>query len=348
MPVTSPFQNATHYLPRGADTQLPGGFGDIRDEYVAANEDLAVFDRSTRCLIEVTGHDRQTWLHNLITNNVKTLAADAGVYAFACDVKGRAQFDLNVLNLDDRLWLDVDAADAEAALRHLDLYLITEDAQLRDISGDYARLACCGQRAAEVATALGAPALDTMAALAHAEIPGGGRLIRHDFVGIVGFEVIIGRSEAAEWWDRMVDEFGATPAGVQAAEVLRVEAGLPARGREITGETLPPETGQIARGVSYHKGCYLGQEIIERMRSRGVMARRLARLNVDGVDAGVSLPAELSRDGKAAGRLTSLVQRPTDGQWLGLGYVKSGVEAGAELALAEAGGTARVVEIVER
>ena len=112
--------------------------------------------------------------------------------------------------------------------------------------------------------------------------------------------------------------------------MLRIEAGLPWLGRDLDEHVLPPETGQVERGISFHKGCYLGQEIIERMRAHGELNKRLVRLcAADGT--GLKLPAKLRRDNLDVGRITSLVPHPCDACWVGLGYLKTAVTGFADI-----------------
>ncbi len=327
VPVESPFTKSTSYQPaewvdfRGV--RMASRFGNVADEYRAAREGAALFDRSHRGLIIATGGDRQAWLHNLVTNRVRDLSPGEGVYAFATDVKGRTQFDLNILVLPAALWLDVDRSIAPAALAHLDRYLITEDVSIAHAGERFARLGCCGPAAAAVAKSLGVGNLTPMPALANVWVDEPHvRLVRHDFAAGPGFELFLPAEQAAPWWDRIAALPEVTLAGSAAAEALRIEAGLPAWGADIDDKVIPPETGQIERGISYQKGCYLGQEIIERMRSFGSVARRLVRLEIaDG--AGIAVPASLMQNEKEVGRVTSLTRHPLESRWIGLGYVRT-------------------------
>ena len=156
----------------------------------------------------------------------------------------------------------------------------------------------------------------------------------HDFAGLTGYELIVPRGEAPAWWARAV-EGGAVPAGQAALDVLRIEAGVPWWGRDIDDQVLPLETGQAERGVSTNKGCFLGHEIIERMRSRGTVARRLVRLELPDGD-GLTLPAALRRDRRDIGRITSLVRHPTRPLWVGLGYLQTAVTGYADIVVGDA------------
>ncbi len=302
---------------------LPRTFAEPAVEYRRAREAGALFDRSDRGLLLVTGNDRKTWLHNLVTNAVKTLDDYAGNYAFACDVRGRIQFDLCILSGPDAIRIDVERQVAAKALTHFDRFLITEDARLEDASPRFARLAASGPAAETIATHWRLPAPHVMGALSSYATPIEGAIaFRHDFAGAPGIELIVPMELAAATWDTLVGDCGLTPAGQDTLNLLRVEAGIPWLGEDIDDTVVPAETGQLERAVSFKKGCYLGQEIIERMRSHGSVARKLARLGLTDAST-LAPPAPIRRAGRDAGRVTSIVRRPTDGAWLGLGYLRT-------------------------
>lgn len=357
------FAEASHYsvdASSGSGAGAAGQFTEVGRELDVLEEGVGLVDRSERGRAQVTGGDRLPWLSNLVTNAVKTLDEGSGAYTFAADVKGRTQFDANVLVLRDELWLDLDARHVEAALRHLDMRLITEDVQLKDVSDQDGRLGVSGPGAAELVSALGAGQLVALPQLGHVPLERGARLVRHDFAGGVGAELIIPRADAVTWWDRLA-ELGAVPVGSRAVQLARVRAGIPVWGAEIDERVLPPETNQIERGISYHKGCYLGQEVIERMRSRGVVARRLVALR-GALDAGgapfVEMAsdaavgnvvgdggAELQLDGANVGRVTSLVVDPRDRVCYALGYAKGSLTVGSLLMLVRGDAPALALEV---
>lgn len=308
-----------------------------------------------RGLIEVTGADRQSWLHNLTTNVIKSLKPGDGNYCFAITVQGRTLFDLSVLVFADRLWLDIASDWVEAALKHFNRYIIVEDVQLADISGAQARWEILGPRAAECVQGLGfgsnfavmADVQHTRARLAVGEVT----LVK-DNLGPVPRAVLYSPAAGA---DAFALELATRAVGLGMCEVdealfevLRIESGRPASRADIDDQVIPPETLQVERGISYVKGCYLGQEVIERMRSRGSMARRLVGLKV----AGDRLPehnAPIFANGKEAGRVTSACHSPAAGGVLALGYLKSllvNPDQALQVAVsAEATAEARIVEL---
>lgn len=329
-PAESPFRAAPEYAEaRWVDwhgTRLAGDFGAPAEEYRAGREAVVLLDRSDRGRLELTGAERKVWLHNLVTNIVANLDDGQGTYAFALDVRGRIVFDLNILVRPGALWLDIHAAATAEAAAHLDRHLFTEDVRIIDAGEQDARLACLGPGTAELAEGLGVRHFRALPALASVPIEsagaGPGVLVRHDLGTLPGLELIVPRVAAAAWWSHAAGA-GARPAGMHVLDALRIEAGIPWPARDLDEQVLPAETGQLERGVSYEKGCYLGQEIVERLRSRGAVTRMLVRLEADMAQV-PALPAPLRRGTEEIGRVTSLVAHPARPMLIGLGYVRAG------------------------
>lgn len=307
--------------------RVAADYGEPRAEYDDALHAAGLHNAQNRGIIEITGKDRASWLHNLVTNAVKTLQPGEGNYTFATNAKGRILFDGNIIVLSDRIWFDVDRRYLANAVSHFDRYIITEDVQIADRSGEFCRLVLLGPRAAEIASALGATQAGVMASLGSTMMPLGGQnrlLVRNDFAGVPGLELYVESADAADCWQRLlgIGHPVIRPVGQAAVDLLRIEAGIPVYGRDIDEETLPAETRRLERAVSFHKGCYLGQEVVERMRSRGALARKLVGLKLAG-SAGVHPGSALRSDDAPVGRLTSLCESYAAAGPIGLGYVKT-------------------------
>ena len=297
--------------------------------YEAATRNVGLIARSDRGLLVVRGADRAAWLHNLVTHEVKKLSPGQGNYAFATNVKGRVLFDLNLLVQPEAIWLDIERDGLTPARTHLERYIITEDVTIDDQTEHAFRIALAGPACATLAERLGLSTLPEMGQLDSAAIDIAGHDVtafRHDFAGLLGVEIIALDGDPAGRLRAAVQEAGASlglaDVSPDAAEVLRIEAGRPRMGRELDGEILPAETGQVDRAVSYHKGCYLGQEIIERMRSRGSLARQLVGFKIDG-EAVPETGATVHVGDADVGRITSACQSPAAGGPIALGYVRS-------------------------
>ncbi len=282
-----------------------------------------------RGLIEVTGRDRQDWLHNMVTNAVRTLNPGDGNYAFATTAQGRTVFDLHVLVFDSALWLDVDERWIAPALAHLGKYLVTEDVELRDISAEWRRIGILGRKAPRLVESLGLGGnFASYADVQHAAVQIAGhdaRLVRKNIGPILAGEVHVPTAAVEEVAGAVRESaaaVGMVEIGRDLRDMIRIEAGQPASIADIDDDVIPPETLQVERGISHVKGCYIGQEVIERMRSRGVMARRLAGYRVAGDDVPPhDTPVVVS--GKQVGRITSACRSVGLGGILGLGYVKT-------------------------
>lgn len=300
---------------------------EIQSQVRAARERGGLLMRADRAVIEITGRDRAAWLHNLVTNTVKTLSPGEGNYTFATNVKGRCVFDAGILALEDRIWLDLDRRWLDAAHKHLGRYIITEDVTLTRRE-DAVRFAAIGPAAAPFAARLGCGNLSTMAQWQHAAATvcgAAGRVVRNDFPGLPAADVYLmgaTENEAAGAARALATELGIVEITREAAAILRIEACIPESIEDIDDTVVPPETGRIEQGISYHKGCYLGQEVIERMRAHNVLARKLVGVAVE-ADSPPPRGAVIAREGTEIGSVTSACWSETLAAPLALGYVKS-------------------------
>ena len=307
---------------------VAGDYGDWLAEYHTVRDAVALMDRDHRGLIEIRGKDRAPWLHNLLTNEVKNLSPGEGVFAFCVNLKGRTLFDLNLLIEADRFLLDIDRRRLSAALSHLDRYLVVEDVAITDRTDEFARIGVLGTGIKAFFAELGAPNVPLMADIHHAPLEILGVSVtafRNDFSGLPGVELIVARPDCERLKTALLDAgraLGIRQVGWRAAEAVRIEQGVPRSVDDIDEEVIPPETLRVEQGISYHKGCYLGQEVIERMRSHGVLARRLVGVAVQG-DRPPTPGSELIVDDKTQGRVTSTCHSPILDAPLAMGYLSS-------------------------
>lgn len=309
-------------------TSAPRHFGDAPGEYDALLNGVCIHDRADRGLIEVTGRDRAEWLHNLTTNHVVNVPAGQARYMFVCNVKGRILFDMTALIQPEAIWLDIDRRMLTPALQHLEKYHITEDIALADRSGEFARLALMGRGQHDLLT--GADAVPLMEARCVDVASAGVWALRSDFCGLPALDLIAPDDAAPAVWNALVDQ-DAVPVGTEAVQIHRIEAGLPWSCEDINDDVLPAETGQLQRAVSFDKGCYLGQEVVERMRAHDSLARKLVGLTMSGNEP-VPAGASLEFNGQSVGRVTSSCISPRIGGPIALGYVRSALsDPGTEL-----------------
>jgi len=281
--------------------------------YAALHESAAWLDLSGRGKIRVTGQDRARLLHAILSNEVQKLGAGQGNYHFLLDAQGHILADANLYVFADSILLDCELELAGIILEHLDRYIVADDVQLENITDRLATIAAEGPRAEEMAGVAVPVGLNS-----HIEIHGV-IVARTSATGQPGLWFFVDSAQRDEWITRL-EQAGAIRATAGDARVVRVENGLPRYGEDFGAANLPQETQQ-ARALNFNKGCYLGQEIVERIRSRGQVHRLLVKVGIEGEESPPSGAAVLAGD-KGIGRLTSPVYSPRLGRSLGLAIVR--------------------------
>lgn len=309
----------------------------IDASYKTVQTNGGFFQNTQRRLYEVTGADRLSWLHNLTTNAMSTLQPGDGNYAFAITVQGRTVCDLNCLVLEDRLWIDLDERWADESIAHLGKYRVIEDVELDNVTESWVRFDMLGPSTPRCVEALGfGNNFAAYADLQHsaAQIDGHDVGIVKGNLGPVVLATLYVQADAVDDVQSKIkstsNDLGMVEVDDQLFNIIRIEAGIPNSVDDIDSEVIPPETLQVERGISYVKGCYLGQEVIERMRSRNSMARSLVGLKI----SGHQLPAKdcwVFADTKQVGRVTSACHSVALDSILALGYIKTSLaeESGA-------------------
>jgi len=271
-------------------------FGEPQAEYAAIRKAAAIVDRPYRGILEVSGKDRHSFLNNLLTNQIwdkekKTaLAAGQGEYAFFLNTKGRIVGDMNVIELGDRIWLEMEEEKVEAVRAAFDKYLFAEQVKMRNLGGEVHELFVCGPRVGEILNVAQMAQLGstTITLLDQSVV-----VIRDDICGVPGYILLVPIAAAQQIWDHFTQStaqageddmrfYGlARPCGWAAFNTTRIEAGRGLFGIDFDESVLPAETGQFERAVSITKGCYLGQEIVARMHARGQVARKLVGIRME-------------------------------------------------------------------
>jgi tRNA-modifying protein YgfZ len=287
-----------------------------------------VLDLSARGKIRVTGEDRARLLHAMSTNHVEGLRPGEGCYTFFLSAQGRVLADANLFCFEDRLLLDTEPETRTKLYEHLDHYIIADDVVLEDETGSTATIAVEGPEATRVLLALGAPT----PVADYGWEPWDERVVaRVDSTGAGGWFLFLPPEEKIVLLAQLAAA-GAVEATAEDARTVRIEHGRPRYGEEITERYLLQETGQM-QAVNFNKGCYLGQEIVERVRSRAQIHRVLRRVDIDAREvppAGVKLKAG---DADAA-EIASAAYSPALGKVVALAYVRSAyAETGTRLTL---------------
>jgi folate-binding protein YgfZ len=315
--------NSVSASPEGrSDERFRADFGSVRDEFGALTLACGLYDLAARRRVAISGADRVRWLNGMVTNNTRDLAAGQGVYAFLLNPQGHILSDLYAYNRGDCLVVDTDGSQWEKILRTFDHYIIMDDVEVAHISDKPATLGLAGPGAAAVLRSAGleAPALR---ALQFQDLTWGNTsltLVRTDNPAVESYELWAAPDTLPSLWQSLADA-GAKPTGTDALELLRIASGVPRYGQDIRERDLPQETGQ-QRALHFSKGCYIGQEIVERIRSRGNVHRRFTGFEVQGTLPAVG--AKIQMDGKDVGEVTSAALLPAaNGQLsVALGYLR--------------------------
>jgi aminomethyltransferase len=285
--------------------------------YEALRRGAAWIDVSGRGRIVARGRDRARLLHNLTSNEVKKLAPGSGCYAFFLNPQGRIQADLTMFCFPEHFLLDTEPDLSETVQQNIRKYVIADQVELEDISAATAAVAIEGSGAAGTLSGLGAPVPGSD----YAHLPWDGFTVAAvSLTGQPGFRIYAPAAAREELIHRIAAA-GAVPASAEDARQVRIENGRPRYGEDIRDTNLPQETQQM-HAVSFTKGCYLGQEIVERIRAQGHVNKKLVRVEID-APAPLASGAKLTAEGAEAGEITSSVFSPDSGRTLGLAYVRT-------------------------
>lgn len=328
------------------------------NQYEIAHRSVGMIDRSDRGTLLVAGADRASWLQGLLTNDITALVAGRGCYAAWLTPQGRMITDMRVLELGDRMVLDVSAAQAATLAVRLDQLVFAEDARVQNATALFRSMRVIGPAASRTIAA----ALDALSG--QARTPGSELeawveyqnavfsfagdeliLVRDDGLGVPGYDIYSATNDNIR---TALAQAGATRVDESITEVLRIEAGRPLFGVDMDTDTIPLEAGIESRAISFSKGCYVGQEIVVRVVSRGHgrVARKLVGLVCDG--ARVPRTGEpLFVSGHETGRVTSATLSPALNRPIALGYVHRDLaEPGHQVVVGgESGETATVVPL---
>jgi folate-binding protein YgfZ len=290
-------------------SRVPASFGSVEEEYWAVKEAAGLLDLSRRGRLLVSGKDAQRFLHGQTTADIKQMPVGGGSFAFFLNVHGHILADARILRLDEQTFLIDTEPQRLAAIRAtLQQHIIADRVELRDEGDARGWLALEGPCTLEVlrdAVGFDPP---HMLLLQHLVLPDLSlRLVRTSLTGEFGFWIDAPAAQLAGIWDRCLEAgrlLGVRPVGFDASEICRIENGIPRYGADINEKTFSQETGQM-HAVSFNKGCYLGQEVVERIRSRGHVNRKLMGLLFEGPQH-VSHNAEIVAQGQPAGTITSV------------------------------------------
>jgi folate-binding protein YgfZ len=324
---------------------VPESYGDVLLEYAAVRErGCGVIDLSSRGRILVSGTEAVQFLNGLITNDMKTLAVNSWMPAAFPNVQGRLIATVRVMRLSDEgtdknvspvFLIDSEAATHEKVLKTIERFTLAGDFRVKDVTGETAMLSVQGKQAINVVrrvlgddaagveeNQLTQIAYGSAAVGATSASPGSNQVmvIRASHTGADGFDLVMSADGAGSLWDAL-QTTGARPVGFAALATLRIEAGIARYGVDMD-ETNVVTEAVLDDAVSYTKGCYVGQEIIARIKYRGHVARKLTGVIFEQAVKIVAGATANSEDDKEAGRVTSVTYSPHLGQTIAIAYLK--------------------------
>lgn len=339
-PLTVALEGATPASDLGVE--VAGHYGDPAAELRALQEDAGVVDRSARGAVLVSGPDALPFLHSLVSADVAGLGDGEGAHALLLSPQGKLDVDLRLLRVGEECWLDAEVGQGPRLAGSLHRFLIRVEVEVTDRSEAWGELAVRGPAApARVAEVTGVEPPDSP----HAHVAWGDlRVVRAGSPGRLGIDVVGPVGALAGAWEAL-RAAGVRSAGLAALERARIEAGVPRQGHDLDERTIPQEALLERDAVSFTKGCFLGQELVCRIDTRGHVNRYLRRLRVLG--GAPPAGAEVVRDGRGVGVVTSVADPIESEGPAALGYVRREVEPPAEVLVRWEGGEApAVVEAV--
>jgi folate-binding protein YgfZ len=315
---------------RGATTAAL--FSDPQAEFGSLRSGCGVYDLGFRAKISLTGEDRVRWLNGMVTNNIRDLAAGHGLYAFLLNPQGRILADLYAYNRGESIVVDTDRSQAEKILATFNHYIIMDDVEVANLGEQLTALGIAGPKSREVLLASGIEIPETQPlqvfdakCTCNCECLDC-TVVRGEDAGHESYELWLAPSIVKKTWDTLIAH-GAAPVGLEALELQRIVSGIPLYGVDIRERDLPQETEQ-ARALNFNKGCYVGQEIVERIRSRGAVHRKFVAFLADGaIQIGAGEKIVVAE--KEVGEVTSAARlRFASGEkTVALGYIRREVGA---------------------
>jgi aminomethyltransferase len=338
---TSPL--ADYHLSQGATlgeyhgALVPSCFSDAVAEHKAVREASGLFDFSFRGKFAMKGRDHAKFLHRIVSNDIKRLVPGQGTYATLLNPQGHILADMRLYCAEGRFFVDTDADLRDKALVGLRRYVISDQVEFEPL--DLYALAFQGPRSRpllEKTLHINLPAMQEFDHFAsnYAGFPV--HVVCATSTGEEGYEVWADAKGLLAIWGAACGQaptYGMLPCGTQALETLRIEAGIPRYGQELGEDTIPNEAG-LWNALSFNKGCYVGQEIVERARSRGHVNWKLMGLVVDS-ESPPAAGEKLAQEGREIGEVTSSCVSPTLGKTIAMAYLRREVaEPGTKLAFA--------------
>ena len=296
-------------------------------EFSALLHGCGVYDLGYRARISLTGGDRTRWLNGMVTNNIRDLAVGRGVYTFLLNPQGKILGDMYCYHLGESIVVETDLSQVEKILATFDHYIIMDDVEVKNVSEGQTVVGLAGPNARAVLKDAGIeiPELQPLQI-------GKARctcdcecvectVVRGEDAAQEAYELWLDPKDVCKTWQALIAA-GAVPVGSEALEMRRIAAGIPLYGVDIRERELPQETEQM-RALNFNKGCYVGQEIVERIRSRGNVHRKFSGFLAESGKA-IAAGEKIFAGEKEIGEITSSAVLPTESgeRTVALGYIR--------------------------
>ena len=310
---------------------LPAQFSDPLSEHRTARQAVALIDTNFRSVFSLAGPDRARYLNAVLTSNVRDLIPGQGTVGLLLNAQGHMLAELETLACEDRILALGHMQVRKKTDEILEKFIIMDDVTLTDETAEYGTVAIEGPQTPAIVHELANIDFAELPALGHASASVASaageiscRVIRSSLFGFPGIEFLVPREALGSLWGALavaVRKHGGAPIGYRALNALRLEAGVPWFGVDFDERQIPHEAALENTHISFVKGCYTGQEIVERVRSRGHVNRRRAGLQFSATEPPVA-GAPLTAAGADAGHVTSAAFSPLLGKAIGMGYVR--------------------------
>ena len=284
----------------------------------ASPEQGLLFDLSARAKFRVTGADRLRFLNGQVSNDVRKARANSVIRACVLNAKGKIDADVMIVAHDESFLIDAEAAVREPLAARLERYIIADDVQIEDVSDEFALLHLSGPAAPQIEQAIVTASANRF--------------------GVDGTDIWIACDQRDAVWQEL--SLQVRTCDDECAEVLRIERGIPRWGRELTNDIIPAEANLEASAIDFAKGCYIGQEVISRMKMSGQTNKRLCGLLPTG-ESSVAPGMRMMSEGKDVGWISSVAHSERVGRTIALGFLKRGFqETGAQFEVQTSDGAA--------
>jgi aminomethyltransferase len=334
-----------------SDWELPLRYGKVEEEYRAVRSSVGLCDCSHWGKVLLTGRDRAKFLHNLTSNEVASLKEGEGSYNTILTPKGRMLASFWVHALKDSLLIELDLTRPEQFIELLDKYKFFSDVKIEEVTSEWGVLLLTGPSLPSLAQAIlgRTPAPPRPGHFFMDEVGGEKAIfVNRPAAGGHEYAIYVRREGVGSVWGRLMEAgapFGIRPVGQEALEILRVEAGIPRYGADMDDFIIPVEAGLEERAISYTKGCYVGQEVIARIKTYGHVNKRLFGLRLQGGEVPGRGSKVFDLKGEEVGWTTSAVHSPGLGGVIALAYLRPQVSSPGAEVVVEMGGARRAARV---